>query len=772
VARDSQIHEANHVREHADGLKVGGHQASSASVVSLLTALYFRWLRPHDMVSVKPHASPAYHAVQYLLGDLDRRYLPTLRSFGGLQSYPSRTKDPDRVDFSTGSVGLGAVTPMFAALADRYVRLHFAERAGAFPERRFVALIGDAELDEGNVWEAVLEDSLAGMGNVTVLVDLNRQSLDRVVPGIRSRRLAAMFSAAGWHVIEAKYGRRLQAAFAGPGGAQLRARIDDMANEEYHSLIRAGGGEARERFIVGARRSDRDSISRNLASRASEDVAGLLADLGGHDLDEIVRTLNVADGERKRPSVVFAYTLKGWGLPFAGDPQNHSALMTPEQIATIAASLGASEADPWAAFPDHSPEGRLCGERGRFLREQVTGAPPAPLDVPDVLDVRLGKTSSTQQAFGEALVALARLPVGSRIVTTSPDVSVSTNLGGWINRVGVFSPEKEAVFKTGPSMLSWEPGPDGRHIELGITEMNLFLLLSQFGLTAELFGETLVPIGTLYDPFIARGLDALVHALYIGARFLVVATPSGITLAPEGGAHQSSITSSIGIELPGLRAYEPAFAQEVSWCLLEGLRGCADRSRGFSTYLRLSSRPNDQAAAELIRARIGETEWRRQTLAGGYRLLEARQVAPNLPSEAPSVTVVAMGAMVTEAVKAVTFLIDEEVAANLIVVTSAERLSAELHDAQLSAMRHHRSGSEAPFLASLILENERHDPMVTVADSASHTLSFLGSAFGARVIALGVDAFGQSGTVQDLYSEAGIDADHIIEAALLAIEAK
>src|SRR5262245_6613935 len=194
------IHEANLLRPNPDGLKVGGHQASSASMVSILSALHLHWLRPDDLVAIKPHSSPVYHALRYLMGDLDAAWLSQLRSFGGLQSYPSRTKDPDRVDFSTGSVGLGAVTPMFAALAARYLRAHLADEASTWPDRRFVATVGDAELDEGNVWEAVLEEPLAGLGNVTVLVDLNRQSLDRVVPGIRIRSLEAMFGAAGWQV--------------------------------------------------------------------------------------------------------------------------------------------------------------------------------------------------------------------------------------------------------------------------------------------------------------------------------------------------------------------------------------------------------------------------------------------------------------------------------------------------------------------------------------------------------------------------------------------
>jgi pyruvate dehydrogenase E1 component len=768
------VDEANVVRPNLDGVKVGGHQASSASVVSILTALYFRWLRPDDLVSIKPHASPAYHALRYLLGDLDRSYLPSLRAFGGLQSYPSRTKDPDRVDFSTGSVGLGAVAPLFASLADRYLRLHFREAAERWPERRFVALVGDAELDEGNVWEAAIEDALRGLGNVTIVVDLNRQSLDRVVPGIRIRGLAGMFAAAGWQVLEAKFGRRLQALFARSDGDILRRRIDDMANQEYQVLIRKPGPEARVRLLEGAPEGDRDALARSVADVPDEVLPGILADLGGHDVGEIVRALDAADRDSLRPAVVFAYTIKGWRLPFAGDALNHSAHLSAEQLDALGQALGQDILDPWAAFPADSPEGLLCAQRGAFLRlPTVDASKPRTaiqIDAATVLDLRILPRTSTQQVFGDALTALARIPaLAPRLVTASPDVSVSTSLGGWINRVGVFAPEEAALVEDAPRLLTWAPTPIGQHIELGISEMNLFLWLSQFGLTAELFGEPLVPIGTVYDPFICRGLDALLYALYVRSRFILAATPSGISLAPEGGAHQSTITPSIGIELPDLRAYEPAFAQEAAWCLLEGIRGCLDRAHGFSTYLRLSTRPVDQSLAQPVRSRLGDEEWRRQVLAGGYCLLTPHELDPQLPLDAPAVTVVAMGAVVSEAVEAVRFLVKEEVAASLVVVTSAERLSAELHGRRLNAIRD-RGSPRLDHLATLLPPATRRAPIVTVLDGASHALSFIGAAYGAPVVPLGVDSFGQSGTVADLYAHAGIDAEHIIEGALHALE--
>ena len=353
-------------------------------------------------------------------------------------------------------------------------------------------------------------------------------------------------------------------------------------------------------MLAGARPADRDVLATVIADVPDDDLPATLADLGGHDIDGLVRLLDEADADRKRPSIVFAYTIKGWRLPFAGDAMNHSAMLSADQIADLAAHLGADPARPWARFAPGTPEAQLCSARGAELDGRVASDRPTARalgwQAPGI-DIRVGGRLSTQQAFGETLTALSRdAALGPRIVTASPDVAVSTSLGGWVNRMGVFALDATEVVDDTPRALTWSPKPTGQHIELGISEMNLFLLLSQFGLTEKLFGEPLVPVGTVYDPFICRGLDALIYALYVNSRFLLVGTPSGVTLAPEGGAHQSAITPSIGIELPGLHSYEPAFAQETAWLVGEAIRGILDPSADFSTYLRLSTRTDRPGA--------------------------------------------------------------------------------------------------------------------------------------------------------------------------------
>ena len=751
---------ANHDRDTGDGVKVGGHQASSASLVTALTALYFAHLTSRDRVSVKPHASPVFHAIKYLLGDLDREYLTTLRARGGLQSYPSRTKDPDQVDFSTGSVGLGAAAPLFAGVTRRYVDAHF----GARPRSRFVALLGDAELDEGNIWEAVADPATAGLGNVMWIVDFNRQSLDRVVPGIRIDQWRGQFVAAGWHVVEVKYGRRLRAAFARPGGDLLRAYLDGMPNERYQSMFGLAGARLRDRFCEGAP----DAVRELLAAVPDDEVAPLVQDLGGHDLASMLEAYAECDRAADRPSVVFAYTVKGWGLPTAGNPRNHSALLTREQIASMRSSLGLSATDEWDRLAPSTPAGALAARRREELH-RAPRTPALPVTVPTATGVRSGKPVSTQEVFGRVLVDLARDPaVAPYLVTTAPDVATSTNLAGFINKAGVFSPTEQPDWAT-DSLLKWAQSPQGQHIELGISEMNLFLLLGQLGLSWDLSAQPLLPVGTLYDPFVARGLDAFIYGVYSGARFVVAGTPSGVTLAPEGGAHQSSITASIGLELPGVTALEPAYGQALDWLLCDALGRIAAGPSTTTTavpnedgayYFRLTTRPIDQAPFEAARERYGETMLRRHVLAGAYRLVDASDV------DGPQVYLVGTGAVLPEVLAAAAELAEEGVAAHVVDVTSADRL----YSAWQRTLRQGVRTATAPSLAGpLRTVFTGRAPIVTVHDASSHALAWLGSALGVPAVPLGVDAFGQSGTVADLYELHDLTAGAVVNAALAAL---
>jgi pyruvate dehydrogenase E1 component len=752
---------ANRERPAEDELKVGGHQASSASMVSLMTALYVADLDGVDRVSVKPHASPVLHAIEYLLGRLDRSYLKRLRDFGGLQSYPSRTKDPFPVDFSTGSVGLGSAAPLFAALADRYVEGHFGVSSGG----RFISLLGDAELDEGNIWEAIAEPQTRTLDNVLWIVDLNRQSLDRVVPGIRAQELEGHFRLAGWNVIELKYGRRLRRAFDARGGDVLRRRIDEMSNEQYQSLFGAGEDAIRAALLDRLGEKERTGLAALCDEHAGQ-LGVLVSDLGGHDLADIVDALARARAHVGRPTVIFAYTVKGYGLEIAGRPQNHSALLNGTQIDAFRERIGLTREADWDRFPEGSAEADLLAAAATRL-QRSTDRQAATVPVPTTLGGGGPGRLSTQAAFGRQMLDLSRYEeVSRRLVTVSPDVSVSTSLGGWINKVGVWGQQEEPVYdQMADSPLKWRVGDRGRHIEMGIAEMNLVLLLGQLGLTWDFQDVQLLPIGTLYDPFVMRALEGIVYSVYSGSRFILVGTPSGVSLSREGGAHQSINTPGIGIETPGLTYVEPCFALELEWLLLDALTRLQEPD-GSAFYFRLSTKPIDQQPFTRLLEQRGEEALRADVARGGYRLRESAH------DEADRVLLAACGAVVPETLQAAELLADQEgVGATILCLSSPDRLYHDWRRSRMQAIETGRA-TRACQLDRLLMPDERGLPVVTVIDGASHALAWLGSALGVPCVPLGVDRFGQAGGQPSVYAEYSISPDAIATAALVALESQ
>ncbi len=756
------IHHANHDRFNDDGLKVGGHQASCASLVTIMTALYFSVLRPEDRVAVKPHASPVFHAIQYLFGNQSLDKLKDFRGFGGAQSYPSRTKDTDDVDFSTGSVGLGVAITSFASLVQDYI--HAKGWGATWPKGRMVALVGDAELDEGNIYEALIEGWKQDLRNTWWVIDYNRQSLDAVIKTPLTPKLEATFENMGWQVVTLKFGKKLEALRERPGGQAILDWIEDCDNALYSALTFQGG--------EGWRAQLQDDLKNNakaleiIAGLEDGDLAELMTNLGGHCLETLLEAFHGISGDQ--PVCFICYTVKGHGLPLAGHKDNHAGLMTPAQMAQFKSQNNILDGQEWSKTAGLNRSGEELDRLLDLAPFNARGTRRLQADQVDVGRLPLPAISgamSTQQGFGLILQEIARTEskLAERIVTTSPDVTVSTNLGPWVNRRGVFSRQDvEDVFATRKLMSAqrWTMGPKGQHIELGIAENNLFILLAALGLSHDIFGERLLPIGTLYDPFIARGLDALNYACYQDARFILVATPSGISLAPEGGAHQSVGTPLIGMAQDGIASFEPAFVDELAVILewsfeyiqrqpqTAGKDDWLHETEGGSVYLRLSTRPVDQHMRELPDAR------REQIIQGGYWLRE--------PADGAALAIIYQGAVAEEAAAATGDLLNRFPGAGLMAVTSADRLNAGWKAAQTA--QQHGAGTQS-HIERLLAPLDRNAGIVTVLDGHPATLSWIGGVHGHKVQALGVEHFGQTGTLQDLYDHHRIDKQAIIEAA-------
>ena len=761
------IHHANYVRMNNDDLKVGGHQASSASLASIMTLLYFDILRPADRVAVKPHASPVFHAIQYLLGNQERRQLENFRAFRGAQSYPSRTKDRDDVDFSTGSVGLGAAVTAFASLIQDYVRMKPFGKTDA-PEGRMIALVGDAELDEGNVYEALYECWKHGLRNTWWIIDYNRQSLDAVVTDRLFGQIDQLFRMMGWRVLTLKFGRLLEDAFTKPGGTALREWIDACPNSLYSALVFRGGEAWRNKLEEDFNSGHK--LRQLIGSYSDDELHRTMTNLAGHDTGMLHDTFHQLQDDI--PTCVIAYTIKGHGLPFAGHKDNHAGLMNPKQMEKFRVQNRIRPGYEWEPFEGIDlPQEKITSylKNVHFQQQGLRRYSDIKLEVPPIPVPKGKDLLSTQEGFGRILADLARSKseLVKRIVTTSPDVTVSTNLGGWINRTGIFSRNPISSSRQESEVQSfqkWEQKPSGQHYELGIAENNLFLMLAAMGLSHELFSKRLIPVATLYDPFIYRGLDALNYACYQDARFILVATPSGISLAPEGGAHQSIGTPLVGMVQDGLAAFEPSYVDELAtimeWSFEyiqrdgsgENTSEWLRDSHGGSVYLRLSTRPIHQLKRNL------SPEQRTAIIEGGYWVFE--------PETGAKMALIYSGAVVQEVAEAFELIREDLPGTGLLAVTSSDRLNAGWQAAKRS--RHHGGFRTVSLVEKLLEPLAKNATLVTILDGHPATLSWLGGVRGHCVESLGVEHFGQSGSIDDLYRHYGLDTQTIIDACASA----
>ena len=337
-------------------------------------------------------------------------------------------------DYSTGSVGIGSTAPIWGSIARRYVD----STLKPIGLGRQYSLVGDAELNEGAVWEAVIDPDVKHLGEIVWIVDINRQSLDRVIPNIAAGRIEAMFDAAGWQVITVKFGRLLESLFAQPRGNELRQRIPMMSNPEYQRLLRCSADDLRDRLPGDGEEA---RVPRDLVDRLDDaTLADAIRNLGGHDIPALLEAFVRIDDSRS--TAVIACTIKRFGLPSSGHPQNHSALIRDEEYADLARCSNHDTRAPWTRFGTDTAAGRVVAASSQRLRcPEFPSAAEA--ELPHDLERAHKGTSSSEAALGRVLMDLSRQSPESarRVVTVSPDVSSTTNLGGWVNKVGVWSSE-------------------------------------------------------------------------------------------------------------------------------------------------------------------------------------------------------------------------------------------------------------------------------------------------------------------------------------------
>ena len=738
------IHNANNLRNKDDELKVGGHQASCASVISILVVLYFKILNKNDRVAVKPHASPVYHAIQYLLGNQNVDNLKKFRKLNGAQAYPSRTKDFCEVDFSTGSVGLGGAMTIFSSFVQDYLKENDLYKQ---QNNKMISIFGDAELDEGNIYEALLEGAKHNLKNCWWIIDYNRQSLDGIIHGKLFEKIISLFKLMGWNVEILKYGKKLESLKKTVSGNKILKWIDDCPNDLFSALTYQGGIEWRN-SLNNSFSNDEEVLSLIKKYNDSE-LHSLMTNLAGHDLISLEEKFSKYKKDNT-PTCFICYTVKGFGLPLAGHKDNHSGIMNLEQFRSYQKKMNVNKGKEWdkvegikttlPQFESFISNNVLSNSKKSRIMEDEK------VIIPGIENINLSKNISTQEVFGKLLNELGKKNDDSikRIITTSPDVTVSTNLGGWVNQKNIFSTFKKSdIFgdKKVFSAQKWKYVPDGQHIELGIAENNLFLLLASLGISDKIFGKRIIPIGTIYDTFISRGLDALNYATYIDARFILVGTPSGVTLSHEGGAHQSVITPNIGIAQPNLVYYEPCYADELYFLLFWAFDFIQDKN-GSSVYFRLSTKKLEQPDRKL------SLKQKTSIIKGCYWL--------KAPKDETSIVIVCVGVMVEEVQKFINKSEDDNLNFGVLLVISPDKLYKDWESSK-------KQFNNVSFIEEILSNVSKDNAIVTIIDGHSSALSWLGSVCGHRVFPLGVDNFGQSGELKEIYEYCDIDFKSIID---------
>ena len=846
------IWEANNRADKGAGdPKVGGHPASCASSLHLATALQLATRQPSDFYCAKPHLAPLDHALHHAQdvfrhpdgswfnSEESEAVMSTLRAFSEngeavFQSYHADS-DPDNWrTLPSGTVGIPPVNAVYLALAFRYAIDH--GWATDIP-KHFWCIIGDSELREGSLMEVMPDVAERELGNVTWIIDYNRQNLDgtrvlnkRGLGGTDADRIERTFQANGWQVIQLRHGRLRETLFALDGGAALREQFENgFSDYEYQTIL-----WKQDATLLRAELIARDAkLNDLLAGISDEDLLAALGDLGGHDLEAILNAYETARSDQRVPTVIVAHTIKGWGLNCTAKPGNHSTLPDKDEVNELLKLRGLTAERPYLRDTGSKEEAKYLSKRTKYWRHgigqveqriaenraQVNGmlAPTLPLPDDFGIDLSMMPMVHTQWLWGQVAGKLVRIgthdeleaagidpgrdlnelehrwsKVADLMCTMSPDVGTSTNINPAMD-AKVYGPEtgtnleaEHQLHERGRPELYQHSEAWTRHIRFEIAEANCMSAAGSFGKMGKFAGVPLLPMMTVYDFFIKRALDQLYYNLYWRSSFILMGTPSGVSLSPEGAQH----SWKSDIQMPSLITWEPAYACEMEWILADAVRRHVDADnedregvliRGVTRALKqkeLMTRLKSQARFSASDAAEINQQLRVDVLAGGYKLVDRASDSDYQPGD-NVVTILAMGAMIPEVLEASDLLAaDHGIHADVVVVTSADLLLgrfaerndyAQLHQLGINGeLQLNAAGGEtgaALSTADTVCLAARFVPLVSVADGEQGLLDNAGSIVGVPQIALATTKFSKCGRPDQVYAYHQMDAAAIVDAS-------
>ncbi|MGZ3724092.1 MAG: pyruvate dehydrogenase, partial [Bdellovibrionales bacterium] len=511
--------------------------------------------------------------------------------------------------------GIPPVNAGYLALAYKYAERHGYE----VPQAHFWALMGDSEFREGSLSEAIPDFAERQLGNLTWILDFNRQSLDghritnqEVMRGTDDLRIQRMMEANGWHVVHARHGKKRLELFKNDGGIVFQELFEGaVADYELQVLLMLADGKALREML----KEKHPKLEKFLKTVTDDELYAAVHDFGGHDFETLIEAFEETKAETNRPSMVIAHTIKGWGLKMAANPGNHSAIPEDAEMETLAERGKMPKGEDFARFPDNSPEGKFLKERGNAILKDIKAQHAlkeknlaafakigeAQGEMANSLDInfKMANYPHTQWMLGQLTSKLTRLAntpldakklaekqrplndaekafklAGEMMVSMAPDVGTSTNLNpsmdGKIysaNDVEDMEAEMGVKDKTVTDLVPGQEVTD-RFLRFDITEGNVMSCVGSFGKVRETLGIPLIPLMTVYDFFIKRALDQLFYNLYWKSSFILVGTPSGVTLSPEGAQHGWKSD----IQIPNQVTWEPLFVQELDWIMVDAVK--------------------------------------------------------------------------------------------------------------------------------------------------------------------------------------------------------